>query len=912
MSGAPRVRIATQLMGWFLLIALVPIVLASFLTARTARQLLQEQIVTNLRVMADNLGRQVDLFLRGQERDLLVLSASPGTAEALQAFAAAWVDGTRDEAAWVAAKERYAPFLRRAAEAIGCDDVYLIDPGGRVVFSTDKGPDLGSVLTADAAARTSLGRAAETALMTLGLEQSDFDFYAVDNEPATFLAAPVFADGKLAGLAALQIGAAEINAVVGDTTGLGATGEMVVVSRSQGEVRVVAPTRHDPEAAFRRTIDPEGTTDRALLASLGGLPGQGRDTDYRGREVLAVWQYVPALRWGVTVKIDADEAFAPVATLRYVTLAIAAAAALLAALAAWLVARRFSRPIEDLTRAAADVASGQLSREVRVTTRNEIGVLARDFNRMTRQLREMVETMDEKVRVRTAELAEARDQAEEANRTKSAFLATMSHELRTPMNAIIGYSEMLLEEAEDTGDGWMKPDLDKILSSARHLLQLINDILDLSKIEAGRMTVFLENVDIARTAEDIASTIRPLVAKNHNTFELRCPADIGSMRTDLTKLRQTLFNLLSNACKFTENGTVTLEIARRDDGMVSFAVSDTGIGMEPHQLEKLFGEFVQADASTTRKYGGTGLGLAISRKFCRLLGGDITVASTPGRGSTFTATLPGEAAEVAAEPVAAGVAAPEPLPRGPSGAGRAVLLVVDDDAASRDLLRRMLEKEGFDVLLAGNGPEALRVAREHHPDLITLDVMMPSMDGWAVLSSLKEDPSTAGIPVVMLTMVEDRPMGYALGAAEYLTKPVDKTRVLEAVARLVPGQAGDILLVEDEPMAAEIVRRTLESEGHACRHARHGREALEMVRAGRPALIVLDLMMPEMDGFAFLEELRREGPDLAAIPVVVLSAKDLTGAERAQLSGRVLDTLRKGADQRENLLAAIHRELQRP
>jgi signal transduction histidine kinase/DNA-binding response OmpR family regulator len=909
-SQEPRTRIATQLMAWFLLIALVPTLFASFLTARTARELLTQQIVTNLRVIADNLGWHVDTFLRGQERDLLVLSASPGTAEALKAFTAAWAGGVRDDVAWSAAGERYGSFLRRAAEAIGAKDVYLIGRDGRVIFSTDAGADLGVVLTAGDAARTSLGRTVETALMTLGLEQSNFEFYAVDREAATFLAAPVFAGGVLAGLAVLQIGASEINAVVGDTTGLGETGEIVVVSRQQGEVRVVAPTRHDPAAAFQRTIDAEGTTDRALLASLDGLPGYGRDTDYRGREVLAAWQYVPALRWGVTVKIDADEAFAPVATLRNITLIIALAAALLAAAAAWLVARRFSRPIEDLTRAAGDVASGQLSREVRVASRNEIGVLARDFNRMTRQLREMVETMDEKVRLRTAELAEARDQAEEANRTKSAFLATMSHELRTPMNAIIGYSEMLLEEAEDTGDDWMKPDLEKILSSARHLLQLINDILDLSKIEAGRMTVFLEDVDIAKTAADIASTIQPLVAKNHNTFALRCPADIGSMRTDLTKLRQTLFNLLSNACKFTENGTVTLEISRHAEGRVSFAVSDTGIGMEPHQLEKLFGEFVQADASTTRKYGGTGLGLAISRKFCRLLGGDITVASTPGRGSTFTATLPSEAEEIAPA-VATEVAVPAPLPAAPAGGDRAVLLVVDDDADSRDLLRRMLEKEGFDVLLAGNGPDALRAAREHHPDLITLDVMMPSMDGWAVLSALKEDPATAGIPVVMLTMVEDRPMGYALGASEYLTKPVDKTRVLEAVSRLVPGHTGDILLVEDEPMAAEIVRRTLESDGHACRHARHGREALEMVRAGRPALIVLDLMMPEMDGFTFLEELRREGPEFAAIPVVVLTAKDLTGAEREQLAGRVLGTLRKGADQRENLLAAIDRELQR-
>ncbi|MGA1764655.1 MAG: hybrid sensor histidine kinase/response regulator, partial [Ilumatobacteraceae bacterium] len=375
-------------------------------------------------------------------------------------------------------------------------------------------------------------------------------------------------------------------------------------------------------------------------------------------------------------------------------------------------------------------------------------------------------TAELKHAVEDAELA--REQAQEANKTKSAFLANMSHELRTPMNAIIGYSEMLLEEAEDTGEKWMEPDLKKILSSAKHLLQLINDILDLSKIEAGRMTVFLEQVDILQTAKDVAATVDPLVAKNANTFVLQCADDVGQMRTDLTKLRQTLFNLLSNASKFTEKGKITLEIKRRADGMVSFAVQDTGIGMNRSQMEKLFGEFVQADASTTRKYGGTGLGLAISRKFCRMLGGDITVESEPGKGSVFTAILPVEAKEPApedeAEPAPPVAAATE------KEGARGTLRVIDDDPSSRELLQRMLEKEGYSVRLAPNGPDGIAAAKEQKPDLITLDVMMPSMDGWAVLSALKADPATADIPVVMLTMVEDRPMGFALGATEYLTK----------------------------------------------------------------------------------------------------------------------------------------------
>jgi CheY-like chemotaxis protein len=250
------------------------------------------------------------------------------------------------------------------------------------------------------------------------------------------------------------------------------------------------------------------------------------------------------------------------------------------------------------------------------------------------------------------------------------------------------------------------------------------------------------------------------------------------MRTDLTKLRQTLFNLLSNACKFTENGKITLEITLGHEGLVRFAVSDTGIGMAPEQMEKLFTEFTQADASTTRKYGGTGLGLSISRKFCRMLGGDISVQSEPGRGSTFTAILPVEANEAAPAEETSDVTPTEP----PVFDGlRGKLLVIDDDASSRDLLRRILEKEGFAVISASSGGEGLALARERQPDLITLDVMMPSMDGWAVLTSLKSDPLTSKIPVVMMTMVDDRPMGYALGADAYLTKPFDKARLLQAI-----------------------------------------------------------------------------------------------------------------------------------
>jgi len=903
-------RIATQLLVWFLLLTLVPLVIAAFLTTRTARQLLTEQIGNNLRVMADNLGRQVETFLRGQERDLLVLAANPGTAEAIDAFAAAWKNGVLDENTHASAAARFAPFLRRAAESIGTDDIYLVDPDGRIVFSTARGPDFGVKIDESPVAGTTLGRTAQSARFTLGLEQSDFDFYAPDALPATFIAVPVLADGKYRGLAVLQIGAAEINRVISDTSGLGATGEMVVVAESGGELVAVAPTRHDPAAAFRLKV-PSAGRSAALRASMKGLPGSGPDTDYRGKSVLAVWQYLPALRWGVVVKIDTDEAFASVALLRKLSLAIALISGVLAALAAWLVARSFSRPIEELTAAAHEVAAGNLHRRAEVRSNNEIGELAGDFNAMTGQLGEMIATMDEKVRLRTAELAEARDQAEEANRTKSAFLANMSHELRTPMNAIIGYSEMLTEEMQDLGQDEFIPDLKKIHSAGKHLLGLINDVLDLSKIEAGKMTIYCETIDVATMVREVESTVLPLVKKNDNHLEVELPADAGTMHSDLTKIRQMLFNLLSNASKFTEKGKLRLVVTRTVENgadWLHFAVSDSGIGMTPEQMGRLFQAFSQADASTTRKFGGTGLGLAISREFCQLLGGDITVSSVPGEGSTFTIALPAAAPqeELPAAPAAA-------APAGTTGAsGRPSLVVIDDDPSVLDLMSRFLTKEGFDVHTANNGRDGLELAKTVHPAAITTDVMMPGMDGWSVITALKADPATAHIPIILVTITDGREMGVALGVFDYLAKPVDWNRLRGILDRIDLGAHGrTVLIVEDDESARDQLQRTMVKQGWAVLLAEDGRAALDAVRETEPSLVLLDLMMPRMDGFEFLDHFRRD-PRFVHTPVIVVTAKDLTDEDRARLSGRVHSLITKDGSVVKKLLPQLQAYLPHP
>ena len=492
-------------------------------------------------------------------------------------------------------------------------------------------------------------------------------------------------------------------------------------------------------------------------------------------------------------------------------------------------------------------------------------------------------------------------QLEQADRHKSEFLANMSHELRTPLNAIIGYSEMLQEDAADLGAEQFTEDLKKINAAGKHLLELINAVLDLSKIEAGKMELYLESFDVPALVHDIAAVIQPLAAKNSNQLVVRCPDTVGAMRADLTKVRQALFNLLSNACKFTDQGTITLAVAREGiDGRETmvFHVTDTGIGMTSEQLAKLFEAFSQADAATTRKYGGTGLGLALSRRLCRMMGGDVTVESESGQGSTFTIRLPAEVVETHEEPVAAAAA-----PVSASGVG--AVLVIDDEAAVRDLMQRFLAKEGFRVVTASGGDEGLRLARELRPDAITLDVMMPGIDGWAVLSALKADPAVADIPVVMLTIVDDKNLGYALGASDYLTKPIDRERLVTVLKQYRRDRP--VLVVDDDAGVRQLLRRMLEPEGYTVIEAENGRAAFERLREISPSVILLDLMMPEMDGFEFVAEFRRHEP-WRTIPIVVVTAKDLTHEDRDRLNGSVQKILQKGTHGRDQLLAEV-REL---
>ena len=479
-------------------------------------------------------------------------------------------------------------------------------------------------------------------------------------------------------------------------------------------------------------------------------------------------------------------------------------------------------------------------------------------------------------------LEAAKAVAEEANVAKSTFIANMSHELRTPLSAIIGYSEMLIEEIEDGTDSKdLAEDMRKIESNARHLLGLINDVLDLSKIESGKMEVYAEQFDVAKVADEIASTVETLLGKKNNELVVDLAPDLGSMNSDVTKVRQILLNLLSNAAKFTDGGTVRLSIRRMPDDTVAFEVADTGIGMTEEQLSQLFQRFQQADASTTRKFGGTGLGLSITKAFAGMLGGTVDVTSRHGEGSTFTVVLPAELPRNSDEQKSAHDHSGLPSKKDEAGGGRDVVLVIDDDAAQRDLMSRFLEREGFAVRVATGGVEGVALAREIRPRAILLDVMMPGVDGWSVLSTIKADPDLAGIPVVMVTFVSERGLATSLGAADYVQKPVQWERLRQVMDRFRHAE-GDILVVDDDADTRQRIRKVLEKDSWTVTEAVNGAEALGIVVKAVPRVILLDLTMPVMDGFTFLHALR-ETPGCENVPVIVLTARDLTRDDREKL-----------------------------
>jgi signal transduction histidine kinase/CheY-like chemotaxis protein len=491
-----------------------------------------------------------------------------------------------------------------------------------------------------------------------------------------------------------------------------------------------------------------------------------------------------------------------------------------------------------------------------------------------------------------------------ASQHKSQFVASMSHELRTPLNAIIGLTEMMVSNAARFGTEKAAEPLRRVHRAGTHLLGLINQVLDLSKIEAGKLELSPETVNLAPLIEEVIGTARQLAEQNKNRLVLEAQENLGQLTVDPMRLRQILLNLLSNACKFTKQGVVALRVKRVVDGRnwIEIAVADTGIGMTPEQQAKLFEEFTQADSSTARQYGGTGLGLAITRRLAHMMGGDVTVTSEPGKGSVFTVRLPGGADSQARSSTASD---------GRRSPTAGCVLVIDDDATARELIADHLKAEGFSVVTAAGGVEGLKLAKELRPTAITLDVMMPDLDGWSVLAALRQDPELAEIPVIMITIVDEHRRGIALGAAGYLTKPIDRERLHRLVTRFRASTPPTrVLLVEDDAVQRERMRGWLEGPQWAVREAANGREALDRLQQGKPDVILLDLMMPEMDGFAVVAALQKEA-DWRDIPVIVITSLDLDAKDRERLNAGVQLVLVKERFRPADLVERIRRLVQK-
>lgn len=505
--------------------------------------------------------------------------------------------------------------------------------------------------------------------------------------------------------------------------------------------------------------------------------------DLNGRGVLAAYEPVEAPGWFVFVEQPLEEGFAPLYASILRTVVLLLAGLVVTILASLILARRMVQPIRELQTAAARMGAGALDQRIEVRTGDELEALAEEFNRMAAQLGESYSMLEQKVQERTQELAEVMKQLEAAGQHKSAFLANMSHELRTPLNAIIGFSEVLLQRMAGDLSGKQEEYLQDILDSGRHLLALINDILDISKIEAGRMELDITRFSLPQAVEEALTMVREQATRHEIGLSSSVDPDLATIEADERKVKQVLFNLLSNAVKFTPDGGQVSVTAAAHDSELEVAVRDTGIGIAPADHERVFEEFYQAATGSGAAPPGTGLGLPLAKRFVELHGGRIWLESEVGRGSTFAFTLPLPAATTPKLDVQSSTS-PTVQRSAPRRGRTPTVLVVEDDPHAVDLLRLYLRDAGFRVVVANDAERGLELARRHQPRVITLDIKLPAADGWEFLRRAKADPLTTNIPVIIVSMLDERAQGLTLGALDYLVKPVRRERLLASLRAL--------------------------------------------------------------------------------------------------------------------------------
>lgn len=934
--------ISTKLLTAMLLSSLIPLAIASIILFFHGRHIIFGMNLAELRTINASKIHQINMYINNVSEKIRVLQNDPTIISQIPMISANL--DNRHSLVYQAARERLNSILQVLQRTAGLDDIYLTDENGIILYASNT-----------AYAWKYLAKP----LSWYKPHAQDVTYSPVFiNDPkggdSSFLIlAPVYdLSGKIYGRLVFEVSMRPIYDIINSRIGLGVTGESILLEKKMGRnFLVLSPLRYNKLAALKTTISPTPTRDYFDYVN------------YKGQPAIGVIQRIPKYNFSLLTMMEKWEILYQVNRLRYFVLLILLFTGTSVLVASLLFSYSISRPIKSLVNAT----KGLKERNFEVTigknllqSKDEIGILANSFKQMILALRGYYESLEEKVKERTirlekeivvrkqaeielnkhrehleelvqartgelkiansklqalvSELDEARDEAEQANQSKSQFLANMSHELRTPLNAIIGYSELLKEDAADIGANELVDDLEKINGAGKHLLGLINDILDISKIEAGKMDIYIEEVDILQFLEDIRAMILPLVEKKGNVFVLNCSPDVTTMKTDATKLRQTILNLISNSSKFTEKGTIELAVStfvRSNSPWIKFEVSDTGIGMTNEQLGKLFQAFSQADASTTKKFGGTGLGLYLTKYLCQILGGDIAVESEYGQGSVFTIDLP-KVCEPHADIVVQNRKL-KTLPAEQVHNDKKSILIIDDDPNIHEAIDAEIRPEGFITLHAYDGVEGVKLAKKHKPDLILLDIVMPIMDGWSTLVSLKSEIAIKDIPVIMLSVVKDKDLGYALNASDFLIKPPSKNILLGVINKHLHGLGSGqttIMVVDDDAAMRKLLNRFLTKNGWSVIEAGDGKEALDYLesKSKLPSLILLDLNMPIMDGFGVLNAMQKNSI-WQKIPVIIITAKDLSTKEKITLTGKVKTLISKSNFSRKDLIEVIRKQL---
>ncbi|MDM8558101.1 response regulator [Candidatus Parabeggiatoa sp. HSG14] len=881
-------RISTKLAYSFLLVALIPTIIIAIYALQIFVDMSREQKLSIQKAKIESLKRDIETFLSSTQNDIIFLSQSPSLKNYVE------LHNTDNSLALKLARQSLEQEFLAFSRSRGIYyQVRYLDKSGQEIVRVDAD---GSKV--QPVAQIQLQNKAHRYYFMEALQLFDKEIFVSPLElnqergqierpfkPVIRYAMPVFSKGKRMGIVITNVDANKFLQPIEDALLVDKKGYYL----AHPDVNKRWGNSHNLNSSYTLIRDYPNLAQTLLAKESGNI-----STD----EVMLTFQRVliPGQgHWTLIIEQSIGTILDNVGIFHITLLSILLIAVFFALIIFYFISKNIIPPIENLTSIVERVGTGDRKIRLKVKRADEFGRLETEFN-----------TMLEVIHVSEKTLHKAKEDAEIANVAKSRFLANMSHELRTPLNAIIGYGEMLQEEIADLGEIELSNDIEKIHLAGKFLLSTINDILDISKIEAGKMELYTETFFVTNMVNDVVHTIQPLFNKNKHTLETYSE-DLGEMHADLTKVRQVLLNLLSNASKFNEQKTtisinILREIADGKDWII-FRISDNGIGMNVEQKTQLSQIFNASEISPITEYNRS-LGLTIIHHFIQMMGGSIHLESELNKGSTFTVRLPAKVDSVQ-----------DHLPK-PSHLDVAVLeeggvvLVIDDEEEIRNVLQKYLSKLGYQVEVADSGEEGLRLARKLLPDVITLDVMMPKMDGWEVLSHLKADPELANIPVIILSVIEDKTMGYSLGATDYLSKPVTREQLSNVLQKYHFSHsefARLVMVIDDEPVNRDMLSRMLRKAGFRVCKVEDGRVALNNIQKTHPDLILLDLQMPEMDGYEFVAKLPHV---YDSIPIIVLTAKDVTAEDRLRLNNdNVAAIFQKGSYSRQELLIQVNQLL---